>query len=474
MPSAMKTRSLALALALGLLACRHAVAPPSDRPAPPPRAAPPVDAAPDDAPPDDPLARRLSAMADELAERMAVVRGLAVRRPVARGVMSRAAVVDRLRRRTRAEYPPGELELEGETLKRLGLIPEALDYERTMFDLLEEQVLGFYDPDEHRLYIADWVPAEMQTSTMAHEVTHALQDQHFDIGRFTHHVRGRGDAQTAAMAVVEGDATAAMFDFALAPSGRTVLDLPDVTSSVAGQMSGSDQPRLAAAPRALRETLLFPYIAGLRLCVERMRAGGHAAIDALLTAPPASTEQVLHADKLAAREAPVEVPAALPAPLAAAFELAYHDVVGEFGTRLVLADAVGEARAHAAAQGWGGDHAMLLAPRGSVAPAGDGGVTLSAAALPGAALVWVSVMDAGRIQDEAEARELSAALAATLARRYAARPVARVADAAAARDVGGGRVSLVGTRGRTVVLLERVPAESAAATLRALLPERAR
>jgi hypothetical protein len=470
----MKTR--ALGLALGLLACRHAVAPPSDRPAPPPHAPQALDvaASPDAAPAEDPLARRLSAMADELAERMAVVRGLAVRRPVARGVMSRAAVVDRLRRRTRAEYPPGELELEGETLKRLGLIPEAIDYERTMFDLLEEQVLGFYDPDEHRLYIADWVPAEMQTSTMAHEVTHALQDQHFDIGRFTHHVRGRGDAQTAAMAVVEGDATAAMFDFSLAPSGRTVLDLPDVTNSVAGQMSGSDQPRLAAAPRALRETLLFPYIAGLRLCVERMRAGGHGAIDALLAEAPASTEQVLHPDKLAAREAPVEVPTAVPAPLAASFELAYHDVLGEFGTRLVVADAVGEARAEAAAQGWGGDHALLLAPRGSVTPAAGAGVTLSAAALPGAALVWVSVLDAGRSQDDAEARELTAALTATLARRYAARPIVRVADATAARDVGGGRVSLVGTRGRTVVFFDRVPAESAAATLRALLPERAR
>ena len=205
-----------------------------------------------------------------------------------------------------------------------------------------------------------------------------------------------------------------------------------------------------------------------------MRAGGHGAIDALLAEAPASTEQVLHPDKLAAREAPVEVSTAVPVPLAASFELAYHDVLGEFGTRLVVADAVGEARAAAAAQGWGGDHALLLAPRGSVTPAADAGVTLSAAALPGAALVWVSVMDAGRSQDDAEARELAAALTATLARRYAARPIARVADATAARDVGGGRVSLVGTRGRTVVFFDRVPAESAAATLRALLPERAR
>jgi hypothetical protein len=383
--------------------------------------------------------------------------------------MSRAAVVARLRQRTRAEYPPGELDLEGATLARLGLIPDTLDYERTMFDLLEEQVLGFYDPDEHKLYIADWVPEEMQTSTMAHEVTHALQDQHFDIGRFTRHVRGRGDAQTAAMAVVEGDATAAMFDFVLAPSGRTVLDLPDVARSVAGQMSGGDQPRLAAAPRALRETLLFPYVTGFRLCVERRRAGGHPAVDALLREPPASTEQVLHADKLAAREAPIAVAPVVPPPLADTFELAYHDTLGEFGTRLAVVEAVGESRAEAAARGWGGDTAMLLLPRGSLRSLPGRGVAIASGALAQAALVWVSVLDRGHPQDDAEARELSTALVARLVQRYASRPTVRVPGVLAARAVGGGRVSLVAARGRTVVFLDRVPVDRAAETAQAVL-----
>ncbi len=465
-------RAPALFLCLATLGCRHAAPSSGERVGPQPQ--PTVTSAhasanSADASVVDATTRRLSALADELANRMGTLRELRVTRPIARGVTSRDAVVERLRARTRQEYPPGELDLEGESLKRLGLIPDALDYERTMFDLLEEQVLGFYDPDEHRLYIADWVPADMQRPTMAHELTHALQDQHFDIGRFTRHVRGRGDAQTAAMAVLEGDATAAMFDFTLAPSGRTVLDLPDVASDATSQ-SSEDQPRLAAAPRALRESLLFPYVAGLRLCVERMRAGGHHAIDELLAHPPDSTEQVMHSDKLASRDQPVDVPATVPAPLADTFELAYHDVMGEFGLRLVLAEALTDAQSRAGAQGWGGDRAVLLLPRSSLTPEGDAGVRIASHALAQSALVWTITMDPGHPRIDSEATELTAMLSTALSRRYAQRPTVSVAGATVARATGDGRVSLVASRGRTVVFLDRVPAVRAAAVVSSLLP----
>lgn len=465
-------RAHALILSLAALACRHATPTPGDRVEPAPQTASRTAQSPAasvDASTNDAATRRLSALADELASRMGALRELRVTRPIARGVMSRDAVVERLRARTRQEYPPGELDLEGEGLKRLGLIPADLDYERTMFDLLEEQVLGFYDPDERRLYIADWVPAEMQRPTMAHELTHALQDQHFDIGRFTRHVRGRGDAQTAAMAVLEGDATAAMFDFTLAPSGRTVLDLPDVTSADTGQAS-DDQPRLAAAPRALRESLLFPYIAGLRLCVDRMRAGGHRAVDQLLARPPDSTEQVMHADKLASREQPVDVPAEVPAPLASEFELAWHDVLGEFGTELVLGEALPDAQARAGAQGWGGDRAVLLVPRGALTPVTDAGVRIADGALTRSALVWTVVMDPRPGREDAEATELAGMLVTTLSRRYPHGAAVHVARAMAARASGDDRVSLVASRGRTVVFADRVPAGRAAALVASLLP----
>jgi hypothetical protein len=419
---------------------------------------------------------RLMRLASETAATMARVRGLSLDHEVRRGVMTRDAIIARLREKTAREYPAGEVTLEGELYKRLGLLPEAMDYEATMFALLEEQVAGFYDPDEQTLYIADWLPAAAQPVTMAHEITHALQDQHFHIGRYTHHTRGGGDAQTAAMAVIEGDATASMMDFMLAPLGRRAQDLPDVTSMVASQLQGADQARLRDAPRALRETLLFPYLEGLGMCVRALREGeGYARVDALLARPPESTEQVLHPEKLSAREAPIAVPARVPPALAGQYEVAYHDVLGELGARLFFYAAMPDAQAHAAARGWGGDHAVLLVPRGTMTAAGDAGVTLAAGALSGDVMLWTVALDpvpgARGAAADREAVEFAAAASQVLAHRYAARPALTIAGAVAARDVGGGRVSLVARSGRRVLVAERVPRPAAAAVLRSALAE---
>ncbi len=472
----------ALALTLGLLGCPRRPPAPAAQPDPAPAAptAPAPSAAPNtagsvEAPAapapgrDDALARRLGALADRIVADVARARGLAVRGPIARGVMGRADIVARLRARTQQEYGPGEVAREGQLLRRLGLIPATLDYEATLYALLEEQVLGFYDPDARRLYIADWIPEAAQATTMAHELTHALQDQHFDIGRFTHHVQGRGDAQTAAMAVLEGDATATMLEFALRPSGRSVGTAPEVVGMIEGQLAATDQPRLAAAPRALRETLLFPYIAGLRMCVARLRAAGWPEVDALLRRPPESTEQVMHPDKLAAREMPVEVGAEVPEPLRGQWVVAYQDVMGEFGAREFFRAVLSDARAGEAARGWGGDRALLLVPRASVQEGSDGGVTIPGAALGQDALVWTVVMDPGTPRDDAEAREFAAGAVEVFGRRHLGRPVVRVAGALTAREVGDGRVSLVAQAGRRVVVAERIPREQAGALVRSVL-----
>ncbi|MBI5512476.1 MAG: hypothetical protein HY909_01835 [Deltaproteobacteria bacterium] len=471
----MRLQKTLCALALGALTCRHpnTPAPMADAPpmAPPPVAATARDAGGGPSAGVGAGARALETLADTLSARMATLRGLALRRPIPRGVMSRAQIVARLRERTRQEYPGAEITLEGELQKRLGLLPESMDYEATVFALLEEQVLGFYDPLEQRLYIADWVPAEAQASTMAHELTHALQDQHFNIGRFTHHQQGGNDAQLAAMSVVEGDATAAMMDFAMRAAGRTLRDLQDPDALLRGQLQATaDQPRLAAAPAALRDTLLFPYLQGFSLCARIVRADGdYHAINDLLATPPASTEQVLHADKLAAREPPIAVPPTVPAALARDFQLAYHDVEGELGLRLFLQTALPVPRADSGAAGWGGDHAVLLVPNGSLRPL-DAGVELSPEALARDVLLWTVTMDpvTGAATD-AQATEFAAGAQAVLAHRYPQAPVVSVPGAMVARVVSPGRVSLVARSGRTVLVGDRVPQDRAALVVRQVL-----
>ena len=207
-----------------------------------------------------------------------------------------------------------------------------------------------------------------------------------------------------------------------------------------------------------------------------LRAGeGYSRVDALLATPPQSTEQVLHEAKLAAREAPVMVPSRVPPALAGEYEVAYHDVMGELGSRLFFYSAMPDARAHSAAQGWGGDHAVLLVPRGTMTSAGDAGVNLAGDALTRDVMLWTVVLDpvegARGAAADREAVDFAEAAVSVLMWRHGARPAAAVAGAMAARDVGGGRVSLVARSGRRVLVADRVPRASAAAVVRSALAE---
>ncbi|MEI2779721.1 MAG: hypothetical protein V9G19_27950, partial [Tetrasphaera sp.] len=234
-------------------------------------------------------------------------------------------------------------------------------------------------------------------------------------------------------------------------------------SIMRGQFDGAQQPRLAAAPRAIRETLLFPYLSGFSMCARLLHGGdGYGPIDALLARPPESTEQVLHAEKLSARELPIDVAATLPEPLADGWAVAYDDVMGELNARFFFEDALSVPQAESAAGGWGGDRAVLLVPRGAVHPS-DGGAAVAAEGLAQSALVWTVAMDEGPAgHPDAQSVEFSGRATTVLAHRYATATVTTVAGALAARTVAPGRVSLVARAGRRVLVADRLPAERAA------------
>ena len=105
-----------------------------------------------------------------------------------------------------------------------------------ILDLLMEQVAGFYDPFAGKLYIADWLPLEMQRPALAHEIEHALQDQHFDLKRFASPIKDDGDRQLARSALVEGDGTAVMLEFQAQAMGLPLDQLPDLVAQIGKQM----------------------------------------------------------------------------------------------------------------------------------------------------------------------------------------------------------------------------------------------
>lgn len=133
-----------------------------------------------------------------------------------------------------------------------------------MIDVLTDQVAGLYDPKSKEFYIADWIPADEQRAVMSHELTHALEDQSFNIDPWIKAARPNDDAELAREAVSEGSALAAMVDYTMRDQKIGVRDLPDVALLIrAGAVEEMDKdPNLAKAPGYIRDELLFPYLAG--------------------------------------------------------------------------------------------------------------------------------------------------------------------------------------------------------------------
>jgi len=239
---------------------------------------------------------------------------------------------------------------EARVLKRLGLLPADVDYEKLLLDLLMEQVAGFYDPFAGKLYIADWLPLEMQRPALAHEIQHALQDQHFDLKRFATPIKDDGDRQLAHSALVEGDGTAVMLEFQAQAMGLPADQLPILIEQVGKQMlqgSFGQTPQFDKAPPFVKETLIFPYLTGLTFVESMRKTAPWTKIDEVFKAPPESTEQVMHPEKYAAKEHPARI---TPAPVAAmgARKEARRDVFGELVLKILFSTAPAPAVAPAA------------------------------------------------------------------------------------------------------------------------------
>jgi hypothetical protein len=297
----------------------------------------------------------LEKLADEITGKVAALRHLPLKRPIAKGVLSKDEIRGRLKERMQKEYPPQEIAAEGAVLRRLGLLPEDADYQKLILDLLTDQVVGFYDPFRRQLHIADWMPADMQRPALGHEITHALQDQHFDLKKYTTSIKENGDRQLARAALVEGDGTGVMLELML---GLDLASLPPrMLDLMRPMMQLLSSPVLQRTPRFMRESLLFPYLSGLDFLVFLRHRFSWAKINEIYAAPPDSTEQIMHPEKFLAREQPVLITARPLAALPGAREV-WRDTLGEAQLKAYLEQHVDAGRAATAAAGWGGDRAV--------------------------------------------------------------------------------------------------------------------
>jgi hypothetical protein len=242
----------------------------------------------------------LVAATQEVLKETSEIRQLSIMNPVPSSTQSRAEIERMLIKNLNEETTPAQIHATEVTLKKLGLVPGDFQYRALMIRLLTEQVAGYYDPKMREFHLADWIDLDAQKPVIAHELTHALQDQHFNLRRFEHWPKGDSDAELAAHALIEGDATLAMSFYVLKNPLRALAFL----RSLGG--AGMKSEELDKAPRALRETLLFPYQEGLMWTRRLYGQGGWEQVSKAFTELPQSTEQVLHPEKYFAREAPVK------------------------------------------------------------------------------------------------------------------------------------------------------------------------
>jgi hypothetical protein len=364
------------------------------------------------------------------------LRELPILHPVKSGAQSRTEIERMVVRNLDDQTTPAEMHATELALKKLGLAPTVFQYRPFIIKLLTEQVAGYYDPRIQEFFLADWIDLEAQKPVMAHELTHALQDQHFNLRRFEHWPKGDSDAELAAHALIEGDATLSMTVYM---AKYPLVALAFIRSLGSNSMSSE---QFKQAPRALRESLVFPYQEGAAWATQLYKTGGWRLVSNAFSELPQSTEQILHPDKYLSHEAPVKV--SLPdvrGLLGSKWKRIDYDVNGEWSYYLILDEFLNSpAESKRAAAGWGGDRYEIY----------EG--TTPADVFIAQLTVW---------DTENDAREFFDAYTKRTVRRYAD---SKATETTARRDqtelhewsTSEGGVSLA-LRGTRVLILEGVP-----------------
>jgi hypothetical protein len=190
-------------------------------------------------------------------------------------------------------------------LKRLGLLTPDADLNALLLDLYTAAVAAYYQPQNGTFYIIDtgqpFGPSDKITT--AHEYTHALQDQNFDLEGTRIKDPAAGDAALAQLSVIEGDATLTSQEWMI----RGNLSEQEQLQLLNDALAQLNQDQLANMPLILRRQLEFPYTEGFLFTRDIYGLGGYDAVNQAIQTPPASTEQLLHSDKYYNHEAPVAV-----------------------------------------------------------------------------------------------------------------------------------------------------------------------
>jgi hypothetical protein len=316
--------------------------------------------------------------------------------------------------------------------KRLGMIPDTLKLQAFLTSLLEEQIVGYYDPHTKVLYVVDGAPKDMAAITITHELVHALQDQYISLDS-VQKIRDDNDRFSAAQSVFEGQAVYEQISIMLGGT-NIAINLPggwDRIREMIRENQGS-MPIFAAAPKVIQETMIFPYLSGAEFYRNyKERKPGSIIYKDM----PVSTEQIIHpAAFFVTRDNPTRVSLGT---LTNAAKV-YDNDLGEFETRLFLFQSLNDQNeAVRGATGWDGDrYAVVNTPQGQ-------------------GIVWLTVWDS-----PVEAGEFFHLAGRALESRYSTKATSASTDLVKKYSTAGRtlQVSTMEIQGRPVVIYVDVPA----------------
>ncbi|HEX4083915.1 MAG TPA: hypothetical protein VHY22_03310 [Chthoniobacteraceae bacterium] len=289
----------------------------------------------------------------QIERTVSAIRELPFKHPVVYETLDRAGIRGIVAGKLSEIYTDQEIRDMSTGYAAFGLLPPNYDLKQEYVNLLGEQIGAFYDQHVHKLFMfRDSTLENAQNRViLAHELTHALQDQNFGLLNMALEIKNNDDRAAAASALIEGDATLVMSQYMVSDmSWRTLAD----TAVFSATQSMVEMRR---APRFLREMLVFPYIQGQQFCSTIFREGGFPALSAVYRDPPSSTAQILHPDEYSNHEEPISIPIAETAvqgqkPLE-------DNVLGEMGCRILFSQYGDESTAPGIAAGWRGDRYLV-------------------------------------------------------------------------------------------------------------------
>ncbi|AGA25821.1 hypothetical protein [Singulisphaera acidiphila] len=380
------------------------------------------------------------------------MRKLSFKHEVKRDVTNREDMSAMLIKEIDAEMTPAEFRANELGMKVLGLLPRNFNLKETMVKVYSEEIAAFYDTKTKTMHLikepaakAEKPPTFLERllgkkagfdkdenkTVIAHELTHALADQNFNLDKMQSSIKRDDDRDLALSALIEGEATLTMFGAQMEDwTGTEAPKMPAagldrVFSLMMPFMPLAGGTSLREAPVVLSETMIFPYLRGLVFCAHLTNEGGWSALSEAYKRPPLSTEQILHPEKYQAKpDSPTAIDLGKLEAGEGWKELG-RNVVGEMQLGILLRRHGGKK----AAAGWDGDRfAVFEGPNERLG------------------LVWFSTWDT-----EEDAREFE--------RGYADFQKTKVADEAegaaeAVQKLAKEAVPLIERRGQDVVVVE--------------------